>query len=125
MPSSASGQFPRGPHHVPDLGVLISRQFVHDITHLVVPTSLHRLLAAEYLLDARPQRFGSVDHEQALLIGSESAFAQADQPLLSGGRVLDGSDLDPQNMLVAGPIHTHSADDVMITEALPIDVDCQ
>jgi len=84
MPSSASGQFPRGPHHVPDLGVLISRQFVHGITHLVVPTSLHRLLAAEYLLDDRPQRFGSVDHEQALLIGSESAFAQADQPLLSG-----------------------------------------
>jgi len=77
MPSSASGQFPRGPHHAPDLGVLISRQFVHDITHLVVPTSLHRLLAAEFLLDARPQRFGSVDHEQVLLIGSESAFSLA------------------------------------------------
>ena len=49
----------------------------------------------------------------------------ADQPLLSGGSVLDGSDLDPQNMLVAGPIPTHSADDVMITEAVPIDVDRQ
>ena len=63
------------------------------------------------------------DHEQVLLIGSESALAQADQLLLSGGRILDGSDLDPQNVLVAGPIRTHSADDVMITEALPIDVD--
>ena len=52
--------------------MLLARQFIQHIAHLVIAAALNRLLAAEDLFDSRTQSFGAVDDKQVLAIAGQS-----------------------------------------------------
>jgi hypothetical protein len=81
----------------------------------VIATPLHRLIAAEHLLDSSAQRFGAIDDEQVFALRRKALIAKAGEQTFDTGGVLCRSRLDSQNVFLAFCVHAHRAEDVMIS----------
>ena len=55
--------------------MLLLGQLIKDITHLMIAAPLHRLIAAEHLLDGRTQCLGPIHDEQVFALGRQADLA--------------------------------------------------
>src|SRR5258708_139733 len=72
-------KFPSRTHHVESLALLVLRQLVQYVAQLVVPASLDGLILSKDFVNARAQRFGSINNEQIAVLGVEALIAQVRQ----------------------------------------------
>lgn len=91
----------------------------------MIPAALDVLRRAEYFVDGRAQRFGSVDDEQISAVRLQTLIAQMREQAFHRSGVLGRATLDLQNVLAPFAIHAYSAQNVMPAEALAVDIDDQ
>jgi hypothetical protein len=92
--------FPCCPHQVQHLALLLFGQLVDDIAQLVIAAPLHRLIAAEHLLDRSAQRFGTINDEQVFAVRRQTLFSMAGQQAFDAGGVLCRSRFNSQDVLL-------------------------
>src|SRR5215831_17591616 len=90
--------FPGGAQQVQRLPVLLLRQLIEHVPHLMVATSLHRLLGSEDLLDGRSQGLGAINDEQVLTVGRQALIAEPREQALDRSRILRRAGLDSENV---------------------------